>query len=247
MKKLKLIFGIVLMTILLATTTLADGLPVSKGSTGDTVKKIQEKLIELGFLADIADGQFGNNTEQAVKAFQEKNTLDITGIVDEQTYTKLMWQKGETATSSSSENTADATTGSSSGKTVKAGAYSYSTNDEKSVRKGATGIYAYKTRGGTYSNYIIVDFTEGCVYVFHEGNGDEDCERVKIDSGDLNTVLMVTYHDGTDTWQEGMHFKYVDNPDHLIHQDYFGFETDFYPTDVEDAMKLKNTKRVVDY
>ena len=42
---------------------------------GEDVKKLQERLIELGYLDDKADGSFGPNTAEAVKEFNEANGL----------------------------------------------------------------------------------------------------------------------------------------------------------------------------
>lgn len=44
---------------------------LSKGSRGDDVKRMQQKLIDLGYLNDAADGTYGNNTANAVYAFRE--------------------------------------------------------------------------------------------------------------------------------------------------------------------------------
>lgn len=62
---------------------------ISKGDEGQKVVEIQTYLIEQGFLEGNADGQFGNGTEGAVKGFQEVNGLNITGIIDEETYNLL--------------------------------------------------------------------------------------------------------------------------------------------------------------
>ena len=43
---------------------------------------LQNKLIELGYLRDAADGVFGENTEIALKAFQRSNHLEPTGQAD---------------------------------------------------------------------------------------------------------------------------------------------------------------------
>ena len=50
---------------------------------------MQNRLIELGYLRDAADGVFGQNTETAVRAFQRNNNLPETGIADPATQQKL--------------------------------------------------------------------------------------------------------------------------------------------------------------
>ena len=124
---------------------------------------------------------------------------------------------------------------------------SYSTNTMKTVKNGNSGVYAYRSRGGLYYNYYIIDFDEGYVYYFTDGNGETSCDRLKIQSGDLNDKVIITYHDGGDVWSYGLHFKWKNQPDHLIMQDNDGFEFDFYATDLEDALKLKNSKTIYDY
>lgn len=58
---------------------------VERGSKGDEAKRVQEKLIELGFLAGVADGDFGKKSEAAVLLFQKANGLEETGIADSMT------------------------------------------------------------------------------------------------------------------------------------------------------------------
>lgn len=64
-------------------------IPVMKGSKGDFVRAIQSRLIELGFLSGSADGDYGNNTEAAVSAFQTESGIEVTGIVDSVTFEAL--------------------------------------------------------------------------------------------------------------------------------------------------------------
>ena len=45
--------------------------PLSLGSAGDDVRRLQERLTELGFQPGPADGQFGSGTQQAVWAFKK--------------------------------------------------------------------------------------------------------------------------------------------------------------------------------
>ena len=50
------------------------------GCEGNEVRELQQALIDLGYLKGTADGVFGNKTENAVRAFQKKNRLDIDGL-----------------------------------------------------------------------------------------------------------------------------------------------------------------------
>ena len=72
---------------------------LSNGSTGDNVKKIQEALNGLGY--DVGDkgidGIIGSDTEAALKAFQEAQGLEQTGIVDDATLSALKEASSSTA------------------------------------------------------------------------------------------------------------------------------------------------------
>jgi len=123
---------------------------------------------------------------------------------------------------------------------------SYTTNDKETAKKGNTGVFAYaNTR--TYTNYYIIDFDEGYVYFFSEGNGSETCDRIKIDSGDLNSGVTITYHDGSESWEEYYHFKWKNQPDTLVMADSIGWETEYRTTNLEEALKIRDTKKIIDY
>ncbi len=63
---------------------------LKKGSSGDDVRKLQARLIELEYLRTGADdGQFGKGTENAVKAFQAANGLGADGAAGAKTLTLL--------------------------------------------------------------------------------------------------------------------------------------------------------------
>ena len=60
------------------------------GARGKEVKKLQEKLIELGYLKEgAADGAYGRQTLNAVKKFQYYNGLTADGIAGRSTQTNL--------------------------------------------------------------------------------------------------------------------------------------------------------------
>lgn len=123
----------------------------------------------------------------------------------------------------------------------------YSTNNFDSAKLGNSGIFSYKTSGGSYSNYYIVDFDGGFVYYFSYGNGNSTCDRLKIESGDLNSGVLYTYHDGSSTWSECLHFKYKNQPDHLIYEDSDGFEYDYYATDLSEALEIRDSMEIINY
>jgi putative chitinase len=59
-----------------------------RGSAGHDVTILQNDLTEAGFMV-LADGSFGQHTEDAVKAFQASHGLQNTGIVDQGTWSAL--------------------------------------------------------------------------------------------------------------------------------------------------------------
>lgn len=62
---------------------------LKKGSKGEAVIAMQESLITLGYLDGKADGEYGNNTYNAVKAFQKANDLKEDGEAGPATLAKL--------------------------------------------------------------------------------------------------------------------------------------------------------------
>jgi peptidoglycan hydrolase-like protein with peptidoglycan-binding domain/D-alanyl-D-alanine dipeptidase len=66
-----------------ATTTPADRPPLRLGSTGDAVRRLQERL------GLTPDGTFGSKTDEAVRAFQTANGLTPDGVVGPKTWTAL--------------------------------------------------------------------------------------------------------------------------------------------------------------
>ena len=62
---------------------------LQKGSKGDEVKALQQRLIELNYLSGSADGDYGGKTASAVELFQSTAGLTATGIADADTQTAL--------------------------------------------------------------------------------------------------------------------------------------------------------------
>ena len=75
-----------------------DELPYSKGIVEGSTEKVlletQSRLKELGFYGGKVDGITGLQTRSAIKTFQHKNDLPVTGTADDQTRLKLADSKG---------------------------------------------------------------------------------------------------------------------------------------------------------
>ena len=124
-----------------------------KGATGSAVKDLQTKLKKLGFYNASIDGDYGDTTVAAVKAFQKKYNLTADGVAGRETLKKL-----DTAYKNADSNTS---------------------TDDDSLRKGATGT-AVKTlqtnlkKLGFYTAYVDGSFgstTESAVKAFQKKYG----------------------------------------------------------------------------
>ena len=73
------------------------------GSTGSDVKKLQQKLKDLGYLSGSADGTFGVETQAAVIAFQKNNNLTADGKAGTATISKLYSGTARKSTGSSAK------------------------------------------------------------------------------------------------------------------------------------------------
>ena len=76
---LTVIFTLNIMIIALAQR--ADAVTYAKGSSGETVREIQQLLLDWGYYSGEVDGIFGSRTEDAVEYFQRKNGLTVDGKV----------------------------------------------------------------------------------------------------------------------------------------------------------------------
>ncbi|TVP58903.1 MAG: peptidoglycan-binding protein [Nodularia sp. (in: Bacteria)] len=69
----------------------SQGLPILRlGMRNSEVRKLQERLKQLGFLAGDVDGDFGIMTEAAVKAAQQRYGLEADGVVGGATWEALL-------------------------------------------------------------------------------------------------------------------------------------------------------------
>src|SRR5262249_33196030 len=57
--------------------------------SSDQIRQVQMVLIQQGFLVGEADGVLGSKTRQALITFQQRNGLQATGQIDQQTFASL--------------------------------------------------------------------------------------------------------------------------------------------------------------
>lgn len=82
-------FFVMALVLSISSSALAATLMVKDGSRGENVRKVQERLIEQGFLNDEADGVCGPVTVAAIKEFQKANGLEEDGVCGMATYSVL--------------------------------------------------------------------------------------------------------------------------------------------------------------
>lgn len=70
---------------------------LSPGDQGDDVRRLQERLNELGYSVGKADGDYGAKTESGVKKLQKAAGLAVTGIADSGTQAVLWAMRAPTA------------------------------------------------------------------------------------------------------------------------------------------------------
>ncbi len=101
---MKRFIALMLVLMALAPLTIASAVEyklgdrvLSKGMTGTDVKEAQERLIHYYYLEGTASGNFNNATVAAVKEFQKRNSLNVTGIINAGTATALKSNKSKYA------------------------------------------------------------------------------------------------------------------------------------------------------
>jgi peptidoglycan hydrolase-like protein with peptidoglycan-binding domain len=89
MKKRLLASLICLILLMGSMTTAIAAFKLQYKDEGGAVRQIQNRLRQLHYYSEIADGKFNHDTVVAVRAFQRNNGLKMDGVVGPATYTKL--------------------------------------------------------------------------------------------------------------------------------------------------------------
>lgn len=126
---------------------------LTQGSTGNEVKALQQKLIELKYLKGKADGVYGKKTAEAVKTYQKARGLEVDGIAGAVTQKTLF---------------ADSTayTGSS---TISSGSLAKGSSGDEVKKLQSALIYLGYLAGGADGKFG--DKTEAAVRLYQKTNG----------------------------------------------------------------------------
>ena len=114
-----LLIGVILSICVFATDRTADAAVLRQGSTGESVKTLQQKLKNWGYYNGSVDGVFGSATASAVKYFQRTNGLTADGIVGSATAAALGMSPGSSSSSGTSTSSSGTLRKGSSGEAVK--------------------------------------------------------------------------------------------------------------------------------
>ena len=79
----------VLLTLTMFGSTVFASPTLSKDARGRDVLILQQQLQKIGYEITDLDGEFGEETERAVKAFQQDQELSVTGVVNNATWRAL--------------------------------------------------------------------------------------------------------------------------------------------------------------
>ena len=208
-----------------------------KGATGSAVKDLQTKLKKLGFYNASIDGDYGDTTVAAVKAFQKKYNLTADGVAGSATLKKL-----DSAYKNADSNTS---------------------TDDDSLRKGATGT-AVKTlqtnlkKLGFYTAYVDGSFgatTESAVKAFQRKYGltadgvagSATLKKIEsavasANSGKITTERLDWFNGGKNVIPNGAVFQIKDVSTGLVfsaRRQSGGSHMDAEPLTAEDTAILK--------
>ena len=151
-----------------ANSSSSTGGTCQRGDSGEAVRKVQKRLIALGYLSGYADGDFGSMTKDAVIAFQKRNGLSATGAVNSNTLAKLNSSSAKRAVSDSS----------SSGKGTER--LSWFSGGSNIIPKGAT--------------FKVKDCWTGKVFTCRRWSGYNHMDSEPLTRSDANTMQNIYGH-----------------------------------------------------
>ena len=122
--RISVIFVIcILCCVMVSPATAYQATTLRAGMRGEEVKKLQQALIDQGYLSGTADGIFGTHTENAVRKFQKKHNLKADGLAGLKTQ-EVLYSSSSSGSASAAAVPTPASSSGSSASSVSAGSSS---------------------------------------------------------------------------------------------------------------------------
>lgn len=148
------------------STSSSDG-TCKIGDKGDAVRKVQKRLIALGYLSGSADGSYGNQTANAVKSFQKRNGLSVTGSVNAKTLSKLNSKDAKKEAAGNSDK-------------IKTERLDWFNGGKNRIPKGAT--------------FKVKDIWTGKIFTVRRWSGYNHIDAEPLTRSDTNTLKSIYGH-----------------------------------------------------
>ena len=156
-----------------SSSSSSSGGTCAPGDKGSAVKSVQKRLKSLGYYTGSVDGDYGNGTKTAVKDFQRKNGLDVTGRVNSATLKKLNSSGAKKSGSSGSSSSSS----SGSGGTERLNWFNGGSNI---IPKGAT--------------FKVKDIKTGKIFTCKRWSGYNHLDAEPLTSSDTKKMLSIYGH-----------------------------------------------------
>lgn len=184
------------------------------GMKGTDVENVQRRLKELNYLKTV-DGYFGSGTENAVRAFQERNGLSVDGKVGKKTMNVLTSSSAKKAGSSGSSS------GSSSGGSS-SGSSGGSSSGGSSGSSGSSGSNV--SNGANVETFISVAKSKvGCKYV-RGGKGPSTFDCSGFVYWCLNQAGVSQSYMTSSAWQKTTKYQRISSMSSLKRGDVISFK-----------------------
>lgn len=157
------------------------------GSRGENVRKVQQRLIEWGYLSGSADGTFGAKTQAAVKQFQRKYGLTADGRVGPATAAKMGITLSGSGGSSSSGSAATASIVSSDHRLLSKLVYAEARGEPYKGQVAVAAVVLNRVKSSSFPNTISgVIYQKGAFSCVNDGqinlSPDNDAIRAARDA-----------------------------------------------------------------
>ena len=175
-----------MMTLCLTCGALA-AVILEVGSKGSNVVKVQQRLIQYGYMSGTADGRYGEATRSAVLRFQRKNGLTADGRVGAKTAAALGVTLSGGSTSSSSTSSASTSYVSSDHRLLARLVYAEARGESYKGQVAVAAVVLNRVSSASFPNTVSgVIYQSGAFSCVSNGSinctPDDSCIRAALDA-----------------------------------------------------------------